>query len=43
MGNVELNPGPKHIGFLVCHFKLNCTYTHNYAKAFVLKAFITIH
>ena len=45
-GDVKLNPGPKcsySNAFSVCHWNLNSISTHNYAKVFLLKAYIAIH
>ena len=45
-GDVEINPGPKAIsqhGFSVCHWNLNSISAHNFAKIFLLKAYVAIH
>ena len=45
-GDVELNPGPKQSSinaFSICHWNLNSLSAHNYAKIFLLKAYIAIH
>ena len=45
-GDVEINPGPKAIsqlGFSVCHWNLNSIIAHNFAKIFLLKAYVAIH
>ena len=45
-GEVELNPGPKQSSintFSICHWNLNSVSAHNYAKIFLLKAYIAIH
>ena len=45
-GDVELNPGPKRNysnAFSICHWNLNSISAHNYAKVFLLKAYIAIH
>ena len=45
-GDDELNPGPKQSSinaFSICHWNLNSLSTHNYAKIFLLKAYIAIH
>ena len=45
-GDVELNPGPKQSSInalLICHWNLNSLSAHNYAKIFLLKAYIAIH
>ena len=45
-GDVELNPGPKQssvIAFSIYHWNLNSLSAHNYAKVFLLKAYIAIH
>ena len=44
--DVEINPGPKTIyqqGFSVCHWNLNSIFAHNFAKIFILKAYLVIH
>ena len=44
-GDVELNPGPKQSSinaFSICHWNLNSLSVHNYAKIFLLKAYIAI-
>ena len=40
-GDVELNPGPKQSSSF--HWNLNSLSAHNYAKKFLLKAYIAIH
>ena len=45
-GDVEINPGPKTIsqqGFSICHWNLNSIIAHNFAKIFLLKAYVAIH
>ena len=45
-GDVELNPGPKQSSinaFSICHWNLNSLSAHNYAKIFLLKAYMAIH
>ena len=45
-GDVELNPGQKRNfsnTFSICHWNLNSISAHNYAKVFLLKAYIAIH
>ena len=45
-GDTELNPGPKQSSinaFLICHWNLNSLSAHNYAKIYLLKAYIAIH
>ena len=45
-GNVDTNSGPKTIpqqGFSVCHWNHKSIFAHNFAKIFVLKAYIAIH
>ena len=45
-GNTELNPGPKQSSinaFSICRWILNSLSAHNYAKMFLLKAYIAIH
>ena len=45
-GDVELNPGQKRNysnAFSVCHWNLNSISAHNYAKVFLLKAYIADH
>ena len=45
-GDVKLNPGPNHIysnAFSICHWNLNSISADNYAKVFLLKAYIAIH
>ena len=42
-GDVELNPGPKQSSinaFSICHWNLNSLSAHNYAKIFLLKAYM---
>ena len=42
--DVETNPGPKRISektFPFCHWNLNSISSHDYAKMFLLKAYIT--
>ena len=44
-GDDQLNPGPKNksdIKFSVCHLILNSIAAHNYAKVFLLKAYIAV-
>ena len=43
---VEINPGPKAIsqqGFSVCHWNLDSIFAHDFAKIFLLKAYVAIH
>ena len=45
-GDVKLNPGPKRNysnAFSICHWNLNSISADNYAKVFLLKAYIAIH
>ena len=45
-GDVELNAGPKRNSsnaFSICLWNLNSISAHNYAKVFLLKAYITVH
>ena len=45
-GDVEINPGPITIsqqGFSVCQWNLNSIFAHNFAKIFLLKAYVAIH
>ena len=45
-GDVELNPGPKQSSinaFSICNWNLNSLSAHDYAKIFLLKAYIAIH
>ena len=45
-GDVEINPGPKTMsqqGFSICHWNLNSIIAHNFAKIFLLKAYVAIH
>ena len=45
-GDVKLNPGPNRIysnAFSICHWNLNSISADNYAKVFLLKAYIAIH
>ena len=45
-GDIELNPGPKQSSinaFSICHLNLNSLSAHNYAKIYLLKAYIAIH
>ena len=45
-GDVELNPGPKRNysnAFSICYWNLNSISAHNYAKEFLLKAYIAIY
>ena len=45
-GDVELNPGQTRNysnAFSVCHWNLNSISAHNYAKVFLLKAYIAVH
>ena len=45
-GDAELNPGPRRNSrnaFSICHWNLNNISAHNYAKVFLLKAYIVIH
>lgn len=45
-GDIEINPGPKpnsKQSFSICHWNLNGITAHNYAKVFLLKAYVTIH
>ena len=45
-GDVELNPGPKQSSInalSICYWNLNSLSAHNYAKIFLLKAYIAIH
>ena len=45
-GDVKLNPGPKcnsRNAFSICHWNLNSISAHNYAKVFLLKAYIAVH
>ena len=44
--DVETNPGRKTIsqqGFSVSHWNLNSIFEHNFAKIFLLKAYVAIH
>ena len=44
-GDIELNPGPRQSSinsFSICHWNLNSLSAHNYAKIFLLKAYIMI-
>ena len=45
-GDVELNPGPKQSSinaFSICHWNLNSLSAHNFAKIFLLKAYIAFY
>ena len=45
-GDVDINPGSKTIsqqGFFICHWNRNSIFVYNFAKIFLLKAYITIH
>ena len=45
-GDVELNPGPKCNAaqtFSICHWDLNSTCAHNFAKLSLLRAYVSIH
>ena len=45
-GKVELNPRPKQSSsntLSICHWNLNIIFPHDYAKIFLLKAYIAIH
>ena len=45
-GDVEPNPGPKQYSinaFSICYWNLNSLSVHNYAKIFLLKAYIAIY
>ena len=45
-GDVEINPGPKTTsqqGFSVCHWNLDSMFAHDFAKIFLLKAYVAIH
>ena len=45
-GDVQLNPGPKNksdVNFSICHWNLNNISAHNYAKVFLLKAYIAVY
>ena len=45
-GDAELKPGHKQSSinaFSICHWNLNSLPAHNYAKIFILKAYIAIH
>ena len=45
-GGVEVNPGPnrKPNGALsICHWNLNSISAHNFAKLYLLKAYVTVH
>ena len=44
--DVEINPGLKTIsqqGFSICHWNLNSIIAHNFAKIFLLKAYVATH
>ena len=44
--NQVQRPGPKTIsqqGFSICHWNLNSIFAHNFAKIFLLKAYLAIH
>ena len=44
--DVEINPGPKTIsqqGFSICHWNLNSIFAYNFAKIFLLAAYVAIH
>ena len=45
-GDVEVNPGPRYndkASFSICHWNLNSLISHNYAKVFLLKAYLAIY
>ena len=45
-GEVQLNPGPKNksdVNFSICYWNLNSISAHNYAKVFLLKAYIAVY
>ena len=45
-GDVQLNPGPKNksdVNFSICYWNLNSISAHNYAKVFLLKAYIAVY
>ena len=45
-GDVQLNPGPKNkfdINFSICHWNLNSKVAHNYARVFLLKAYMAVY
>ena len=45
-GDVELNPGPKcktTQTLSICHWNLNSTCAHNFAKLSLLRAYVSIH
>ena len=45
-GDVQLNPGTKNkfdVNFSICHQNLNSIAAHNYAKVFLLKAYIAVY
>ena len=45
-GDVQLNPGPKNkfdVSFSIRHWNLYSIAAHNYAKVFLLKAYITVY
>ena len=45
-GDVQLNPSTKNkfdVNFSICHWNLNSIAAHNYAKVFLLKAYIAVY
>ena len=45
-GDIQLNPGPtckSYISFSICHWNLNSIAAYNYAKVFLLKAYIAVY
>ena len=45
-GDIETNPGPRcslSNHFTICHWNLNITSAHNFAKVQLLKAYLTVH
>ena len=45
-GDVELNPGPKRKAaqtLLICHWNLNSTCAHNFAKLSLLRVYVSVH
>ena len=45
-GDIEVNLGPNHKSnkaLSICHWNLNIISAHNFAKLYLLKAYVTIH
>ena len=45
-GDIEINPGPRHNlnnHFTICHWNLNSISAHDFAKVYLLKAYLAVH